>query len=64
MKLIVVAALLAIVCSLGSALFSMTRGGGESRRMINALAVRVALSIGLVVFLVLSWQLGWIEGRG
>ncbi len=64
MKLLIVAALLAIVGSLGSALFSMTRRGGASRQMLNALIVRVALSVGLVLFLVLSWQLGWMETAG
>ena len=64
MKLLIAGALLAIVASLGSALFSMTRRGGASRQMLNALIVRVALSIGLVLFLVLSWQFGWMETAG
>ena len=64
MKLLIAGALLAIVASLGSALFSRTRRGGASRQMLNALIVRVALSVGLVLFLVLSWQFGWIETAG
>lgn len=64
MKLFIVAALVAIIGSLGSALFSMTKPGGASRRTVNALTLRVALSVGLVVILVLSWQLGWMETRG
>ena len=64
MKIIIVTALLAIASSLGSALFSMTRRDRDSRQMLNALTVRVALSVGLVALLLLSWQFGWIQTDG
>jgi hypothetical protein len=32
--------------------------------MARALAVRVALSVALFLFILLSWHMGWIEPRG
>jgi hypothetical protein len=32
--------------------------------MVKALAIRVALSAGLLIFLVISYKLGWIGDAG
>jgi hypothetical protein len=46
----------------------MMRGGREgqprSRAMARALAIRVALSIALFAFILLSYWLGWIQPTG
>lgn len=62
MKLIVLLLLAAVVISLLSGLFFLARDKDQpnSPRLLNALKVRVLLSIALVVFLVISYQLGWI----
>ena len=62
MKAIVFVLLAAIVVSLGAGLFFLTKNDGDSTRLLTALKIRVVLSIALVVFLVLSYLLGWIEG--
>ena len=64
MKLLVVALLLAIVGSLGQALFSMSSGPGNSERMVKALTVRIALSVALFGLLFVSQHYGWIEPHG
>jgi Protein of unknown function (DUF2909) len=64
MKIIVVAALIAVVVSLGSALYYLYRDKGEGTRMVRMLAIRVALSFGLVAFLVISYYIGWIGPQG
>lgn len=64
MKFVVVLMLVGVVLSLGSALVSMTRGPSSSKAMANALTVRVALSVSLVVMLVIAWAFGLIEPRG
>lgn len=63
MKIIVILLLAAIVASLGSGLFFLTRDHAEqdSRRMLNALKVRVTLSIILILFLLAAFSFGWIE---
>jgi len=64
MKAVVVVALIAIIAALFSALFYLYRDRGHGTRMVKALAIRVALSIGLVLFLVVSYRMGWISPQG
>lgn len=59
----VIAALLAIVASLGSALVFMLRDRSGSTRAVKALAVRVALSLALFLFLMAGYYFGLIPGR-
>ena len=63
MRYVVIAMLVLIVASLGSALFYMVTDHGGSRRMVKALAVRVGLSLALFLFLMIGYYLGWIPGR-
>jgi len=65
-RLLVVLALLAIVISLGSALFHLARGRGEtdSRKMARALTFRIGLSIALFVLLMIAWYAGVISPHG
>lgn len=64
MKIIVVAALIAVVASLLSALYYLYRDRGHGTRMVRMLAIRVGLSVGLVAFLVISYYMGWIGPQG
>jgi hypothetical protein len=64
MKVVVVAALIAIVVALFSALVFLYRDRGRSTRMVKALAIRVGLSVALVAFLLVSYWMGWIGPRG
>ena len=68
MKILVALAFLAIIASLGSALFFMMRGNGNDRQrskhMAQALALRVGLSIVLFLCLLLAWKLGYIQPTG
>ena len=61
MKLIVIALLAAIVISLGSGLFYLSREESDSGKLLKALKIRVALSAVLILFLVASWYLGYIQ---
>jgi len=63
-KVIVIVALLLIIGSLGSALYYLYRDRGQGTRMVKALAIRVALSASLVIFLLVSYKLGWIGDSG
>ena len=64
MKTVVVVALFAIIVALFTALFYLYRDRGHGTRMVKALAIRVALSMGLVAFLVFSYKMGWISPGG
>ncbi|HTC51048.1 MAG TPA: twin transmembrane helix small protein [Steroidobacteraceae bacterium] len=63
-KVLVVLIFVAIVASLGSALFHLSRSGGDSRKMFRALALRVGLSVGLFILLMVAWALGLISPHG
>jgi cytochrome bd-type quinol oxidase subunit 2 len=68
MPYLVTIALVAIIACLGAALFFMMRAGPNSphasRKMANALAIRVGLSIALFVCILIAWKLGYIHPTG
>ena len=64
MKIIVILALIAVVTTLFTALVFLYRDRGRGTRVVTALAVRVLLSMGLIVFLVFSYRMGWISPLG
>jgi hypothetical protein len=64
-RLLILAGLLLIVLSLGSALVHLVRHKGESsQKMAWALTFRVGLSVLLFVLLLVAWRLGWIQPHG
>jgi hypothetical protein len=68
MKYFVLVAFVAIIGSLGSALFFMLRDGRSGRpkssNMARALAFRVGFSILLFVCILLAWKFGYIQPTG
>ena len=63
-KLAILVALLAIVASLGKALYHLTAGHGDPGKMVRSLAVRVVLSVALFLLLMIAWRLGMIQPHG
>jgi hypothetical protein len=63
-KILIVACLLAIIASLGTGLFHLVGDKGSSKKMVNALTVRVVLSITLFVLLFIAWRQGLIQPHG
>jgi len=61
MKYVVFVLLAAIVVSLGTGLFYLRREDADSPKMLRALEIRVGLSLVLILFLIASYYLGWIE---
>lgn len=59
-KALVVAALIAIVVSLASGLVFMMRDRSQSKRTVNALTVRVALSVILFLLVLIAMATGLI----
>lgn len=60
MKILILGLLAAIVISLGSGLFFLTKERDDPKKLLRSLQVRIALSVLLVGILVLSWIFGWI----
>jgi Na+-driven multidrug efflux pump len=64
MRYVVIAMLLLIMASLGSALYYMMRGRDDPKKMARALTIRVALSVALFLLLILGYFLGlWQPGK-
>lgn len=63
MKIFIGVAFLGILTALGSALVFLLRDKGSTNRTVNALTVRVALSVTLLVIIWFSWWMGWIQPR-
>jgi len=65
-RLVVLGLFVAIVVSLGSALRHLTRGSGpeDSRKMARALTIRISLSLGLILLLLIAWYFGLITPHG
>ena len=62
--LLIIAFLIVIVWNLGAGLYYMLVDKGESKRTVNALTKRVALSVALILGLVVAAKMGWIEFHG
>ena len=63
MRIVIVIALVGILFSLGSALFYLMRDKGTTNRTVNALTVRVGISVALFHFILFSYWMGWIAPR-
>ncbi|MBT8446958.1 MAG: twin transmembrane helix small protein [Gammaproteobacteria bacterium] len=63
MRFLVLAIFVAIVVSLGTALFALFKDSGNSDRAVKALTIRVGLSVGLFVLLLVLTALGVISPR-
>jgi hypothetical protein len=64
MKIVVAVAFVLILGSLASALFFLMRDKGRSNRTVQALAMRVGLSITLFLLVLFSYKMGWIQPTG
>lgn len=64
MKILVVLVLIVIVGSLGQALFYLLKDRERSPRTVRALTLRIGLSIGLFVLLLISFSAGLIKPHG
>jgi len=63
-KIAIISILLFIIYSLAVALFAFIKKDGNSDKMVKALTFRIALSIGLFIFLMLGAQFGLISPHG
>jgi hypothetical protein len=57
-KIAIVVLLLAVIVSLFSGLFFLIRDGGKTRRVVNSLAIRVTLSVLLLLLVLVSLWTG------
>ena len=68
MKYFIALAFLAIVASLGSALFFMMQDGRDGKpktsRMARALTMRIGVSVLVFICILIGWKLGYLHPTG
>ena len=65
MKTLVIVAFLAVILwNLFAGLYYMLVDSAASKRTVNALTRRIALSVGLILLVVLAIKMGWIQPHG
>lgn len=62
--LLIVAFLLVIVWQLGAGLYYLLTDREDSKRTVNALTRRIALSVALILLVILGIYSGWIKPHG
>jgi len=62
-KIVIIALLVVVLISLGSALVAMTKGD-KSDKMVKALSWRIGLSIGIFILLLIGQAMGLITPHG
>jgi len=62
--LLIVAFLIVILWNLGAGLYYMLVDKGTTKRTVNALTRRIALSVALILFVALAIYMGWITPHG
>jgi succinate dehydrogenase/fumarate reductase cytochrome b subunit len=62
--LLIVAFLGVILWNLGAGLYYMLVDKGTTKRTVNALTKRIALSVALILLVALSIYMGWITPHG
>ncbi|HVK51757.1 MAG TPA: twin transmembrane helix small protein [Pseudoxanthomonas sp.] len=62
--LLIIGFLILIVWNLGAGLYYLLVDKGQSKRTVNALTRRIALSIGLILLVALAIKMGWIVPHG
>ena len=60
-KILIVAALLAILYSLGSSFYFLLRDKGEGTRTVRRLSWRVGMSVLLLVLIYAAMAAGWLQ---
>ncbi len=63
-KILIVAAMAAILYNLGAGLYYMMVDNGSTGRTVNALTWRIGLSVGLILAVIFSIWMGWIQPHG
>ena len=62
--LLIVGFLIVIVWNLGAGLYYMMVDKGQTKRTVNALTKRIALSVVLILLVILAIAMGWIQPHG
>jgi len=63
-KIFILLIMLIILVTLFSGLMFLVRDNGKTKNTVKALTWRIALSLGLFIFLIIAFSLHWINPHG
>ncbi len=63
-KMFILIVMLVILITLFSGLLHLIRDEGKTKRTVKSLTWRIALSLGLFIFLMIAFALHWIHPHG
>jgi formate hydrogenlyase subunit 3/multisubunit Na+/H+ antiporter MnhD subunit len=63
-RILIIGLLAAILISLGTGLYYLSAGKGDSGKLLRALTIRIALSMALFLLLMIAWRTGLISPVG
>ncbi|MFW2372241.1 MAG: twin transmembrane helix small protein [Gammaproteobacteria bacterium] len=63
-KIVIIALLLVVLISLGSAMIHLVKGKGQSDKMVKALTWRIGLSVFIFILLLIGQATGLITPHG
>ncbi|MDF1683404.1 MAG: twin transmembrane helix small protein [Legionellaceae bacterium] len=63
-KIFILIIMLIILITLFSGLLFLVRDNGKTKNTVKALTWRIALSLGLFIFLIIAFSLHWINPHG
>lgn len=63
-KIVIIGLLLAIIAALMSSMLFLVRDDSGRKRTLTGLKIRVALSVTLIVFVLISYHFGWLRPHG
>lgn len=63
-KILIVVLFIIILISLGAALYYLIKDKGSTKRTVNALTIRIAVSISIILLLILGYYTGVIQPHG
>jgi hypothetical protein len=63
MKILIVIVLLFVIYSLAMAMYHMVKDKGQGKNTVRFLTVRIAVSFGLFILIMVALKLGWIEAH-
>jgi len=63
-KIIIIVMFLVILVSLGAALYYLIQDKGTTKRTVNALTIRIAVSVSIILLLIVGYYAGLIQPHG
>ena len=63
-KILIVVLFIIILISLSAALYYLIKDKGTTKRTVNALTIRIAVSISIILLLILGYYTGVIQPHG